>query len=106
MDKSNIINISTETLTVKIPWIFAEDIDAYQLYLTKWLETNKDTINRWAQIHPEISTQDEWARLQMQIYNNIAVLEEYRNFPFEVYEWIHVIDRYMSEIMSLINNTI
>mgnify|MGYP002853791363 CR=1 FL=1 len=106
MDKSNIINISTETLTVNIPWIFPEDIDAYELYLTKWLDTNQDTIERWTQMHPEMSTQDERARLQMQIYNNIAVLEEYRNFPFEVYEWIHVIDRYMSEIMSLINNTI
>jgi hypothetical protein len=41
-----------------------------------------------------------------QVYANLAVLQQYRNFPFEIYEWIHVIDRYMTEIASLINNTI
>ena len=44
--------------------------------------------------------------MQDQIYANLMVLQEYRNFPFEIYEWIHVIDRYMSEIISLIDNTI
>ena len=44
--------------------------------------------------------------MQNQIYANLMILQEYRNFPFEIYEWIHVIDRYMSEIASLINNTI
>ena len=44
--------------------------------------------------------------MQSQIYSNLMILQKYRNFPFEIYEWIHVVDKYMSEIASLINNTI
>ena len=47
----------------------------------------------------------DWKKMENQIYTNLLILQEYRNFPFEIYEWIHVIDRYMSEIASLINNT-
>ena len=47
MNESNIINISTEQITVKIPMIFAEDIDAYNLYLNQRLEVNKRIINDW-----------------------------------------------------------
>jgi hypothetical protein len=48
----------------------------------------------------------EWEKMQTQIYANLVILQKYREFPFEIYERIHVIDRYMSEIASLINNTI
>ncbi|MBQ5944880.1 hypothetical protein IJL65_00255 [bacterium] len=41
MNESNIINISTETLTVKVPMIFSEDINEYQFYLNQWLEENE-----------------------------------------------------------------
>ena len=47
-----------------------------------------------------------WVRFQNQIYANLIILQKYRDFPFEIYERIHVIDRYMSEIASLINNTL
>jgi hypothetical protein len=47
MDESNIINISTETLTVKVPMIFAEDINAYEFYLRQWLETNNKIMEEW-----------------------------------------------------------
>jgi hypothetical protein len=40
-DETNLINISTEPITVKVPIIFAEDIAAYQLYLQQWLEVNQ-----------------------------------------------------------------
>jgi hypothetical protein len=40
MNESNIINISTETLNVKVPMIFAEDINGYELYLNQWLDIN------------------------------------------------------------------
>ena len=53
----------------------------------------------------EVSLGDR-PKLQNQIYANLMTLQRYRNFPFEIYEWIHVIDRYISEIISLINNTI
>jgi hypothetical protein len=47
MDESNIINISTETITVKVPMIFAEDINAYEFYLQQWLDTNQKIVDRW-----------------------------------------------------------
>ena len=50
--------------------------------------------------------QDDRPRMLEKIYMNLRILQEYRDFPFEVYEWIHVIDRYMSEISSLISNTL
>ena len=47
MNQSNIINISVEPLTVKVPWIFNEDINAYYIYLMQWLETNEAIVAEW-----------------------------------------------------------
>lgn len=135
LNESNIINISVEPITVKVPWIFAEDINSYELYLKQWLAVNQDIINQWSGVLNSFGTKcasldDEqekekcyetaeknlasfvefegwdWKRLQNQIYANLQILQQYRNFPFEVYEWIHSIERYMSEIASLISSTI
>jgi hypothetical protein len=48
----------------------------------------------------------DWPKMVNKVYNNLMVLQKYRDFPYEIYEWMHVIDRYMSEIASLVNNTI
>jgi hypothetical protein len=53
MNESNIINISTEPINVKIPMIFAEDINAYDLYLQQWLEVNQGIVNQWKSILTE-----------------------------------------------------
>jgi hypothetical protein len=53
MNESNIINISTEPITVKIPMIFAEDINAYELYLQQRLEVNEGIVNQWKNILSE-----------------------------------------------------
>jgi hypothetical protein len=47
MNESNIINISVEPITVKVPMIFAEDITTYEIYLQQWLEVNGQIIDRW-----------------------------------------------------------
>ncbi len=135
MNKSDIINVSIEPITVKVPWIFAEDINSYELYLRQWWEVNKNIFDQWSWTLnallvkcDNISDEKEkeicynkarsnlasfvnfeawdWTKMQNQIYANLRILQEYRNFPFEVYEWIHVIDRYVSEIISLVSNTI
>ena len=109
LNETNLINISVEPITVKIPMIFAEDINAYQLYLQQWLEVNEWIINQWRSVLSWANLElvnGNWQKLQNKIYANLKILEEYRNFPFEIYEWIHVIDRYMSEIVSLINSTV
>ncbi len=135
LNESNIINISVEPVTVKVPWIFEEDINSYVFYLWQWLEVNTEIVNEWSwalntflvnckEIQDEKEKQEcynnaknnldsfiefknwDWTKLQSQIYANLQILQQYRNFPFEVYEWIHSIDRYMSEIMSLISSTI
>lgn len=109
MNESNIINISVEPITVKIPMIFSEDINEYSIYLQQWLEVNKEILNGWESVLSESEFDlalKNWDKLQNQVYNNLMILQKYRNFPFEIYEWIHVIERYMSEIASLINSTI
>jgi hypothetical protein len=55
MNESNIINISTEPITVKVPIIFQEDIDSYWLYLQQWLEVNQDRMNRWKTLYETAS---------------------------------------------------
>jgi hypothetical protein len=50
MNESNIINVSTEPLTVKVPMIFSEDINAYQFYLQQWLEENEAIMQEWESI--------------------------------------------------------
>jgi hypothetical protein len=47
MNQSNIINISTEPLTVKVPMIFSEDINEYEFYLNQWLEENQAILDSW-----------------------------------------------------------
>ncbi len=109
MNESNIINISVEPITVKVPMIFPEDINEYSIYLQQWLDVNEEIIYGWASILDKAQFElaiKGWERLQNQVYVNLMTLQKYRNFPFEIYEWIHVIDRYMSELASLINNTI
>ena len=134
-NESNIINISTELITVKVPMVFKEDIDAYSLYLQQWLEENERIINDWENVlRPLVSNcsaiEDEkersvcydtakrnldafiefkwrdWDKMQNQIYANLMILQEYRDFPFEIYERIHVVDRYVAEIAQLISDTI
>ena len=109
MNESNIINISVETINVKVPIVFAEDINSYELYLQQRLDTNQKIVDKWQLVLSSGNFESKfwwWQKMQSQIYSNLMILQEYRNFPFEMYEWIHVIDRYMSEIASLINNTI
>lgn len=48
MNQSNIINISTEPLVVKVPFITNEDISTYGLYLQQWLEDNKKIVAEWS----------------------------------------------------------
>ena len=109
-DESNLINISTEPITVKVPIIFAEDITAYQLYLQQWLEVNQWIVDERKSV---VSSEDfiefewwNWQKMQGQIYANLMTLQEYRNFPYEIYEWIHAMDRYVAEIVSLISDTV
>ena len=134
MNESNIINVSTEPLTVKVPMIFSEDINAYQFYLQQWLEENEAIMQEWESVLGAVRTNCSkkpveeqaacranadknlsafiefkrwnWPNMVNKIYTNLMILQEYRDFPFEIYEWLHVIDRYMSEIASLINNTV
>lgn len=134
INESNLINISMNPITVKVPMILSEDINGYEIYLRQWIDTNSQIIEDWwwtleslwtncgnlewakrdqcyvqaeKNIEAFVDFRDwEWKKMLDQVYVNIQILQEYRNFPFEIYEWIHVLDRYMSEISSLINNTI
>jgi hypothetical protein len=47
MNESNIINISVETINVKVPIVFAEDINSYELYLQQRLDTNQKIVDKW-----------------------------------------------------------
>ena len=134
MNESNIINVSIEPLTVRVPMIFSEDINEYWFYLQQYYEENKRIFNDWRDVlnaalsscsKKPIEEQEscraeatenlnafiefeksDWPKIENSIYTNLMILQEYRDFPFEIYEWIHVIDRYMSEIASLVNNTV
>jgi hypothetical protein len=46
-NQSNIINIDTKNLTVKIPMIFQEDINAYEIYLRQRADTNASILEDW-----------------------------------------------------------
>lgn len=134
LNQSNILNISLEPITVKVPMIFREDVDSYSVYIQQWLSVNQRILEDWDNVlwtlykscgdEPEEKRQqcyaraewylsslvefknNDWQKMINQIYANLVILQKYRNFPFEIYEWIHVIDRYMSEIASLIKNTL
>lgn len=44
---SNLLTITTQKLNVKVPMIYAEDINSYELYLRQWLEVNSQLLNDW-----------------------------------------------------------
>ena len=134
MNESNIVNITIEPLTVKVPMIFSEDINEYEFYLEQWLDENKAIMGEWEsmfnwlladcnkrplneqeacreKVNRDLGAfiefrNSDWPKLVNKVHNNLMVLQKYRDFPYEIYEWMHVIDRYMSEIASLVNNTI
>jgi len=56
MNESKIINVSTEPLTVKVPMIFSEDINAYQFYLNQWLDENKLIMEDWENVLNAVKT--------------------------------------------------
>ncbi|MDR2416475.1 MAG: hypothetical protein LBD75_07990, partial [Candidatus Peribacteria bacterium] len=43
-NQSELINIQTKTLTVKIPIIYSEDINAYEIYLRQWGDRQQEII--------------------------------------------------------------
>jgi hypothetical protein len=45
-NQSELINIQTKTLTVKIPMIYSEDINAYEIYLRQWGDTQMEIIEK------------------------------------------------------------
>ena len=134
MNESNLINITIEPLTIKVPMIFSEDINEYEFYLEQWLEENEAIMGEWesvfnwliadcdkrpideqescrAKVSSDLGAFVEFRntdrpKMVNKVYNNLIVLQKYRDFPYEIYERMHVIDRYMSEIASLVNNTI
>jgi hypothetical protein len=50
MNESNLINITIEPLTIKVPMIFSEDINEYEFYLEQWLEENEAIIGEWESV--------------------------------------------------------
>jgi hypothetical protein len=56
MNESNIINVYTEPLTVKVPMIFSEDINEYQFYLNQWLEENQAIVQEWEDVLNAVKT--------------------------------------------------
>lgn len=124
-NKSNLININTKNLNVKIPMIFSEDINAYEIYLKQRADTNGKIIEEWKIIIESVSSiclnkecsEEVQKKLQEmieftndfdlildRINSNILTLQEYRNFPFDLYERVHAIDRYVAEISAILNN--
>lgn len=52
-----------------------------------------------------ITFQTQWEQAIKAVRQNIRILEEYKRFPLQLYEWIHITDRYLSELSSVISNT-
>jgi hypothetical protein len=50
LNESNLINVSVEPVTIRVPRIFAEDINAYELYLRQWLEVNSEIVKEWEDV--------------------------------------------------------
>ncbi|MDR0650310.1 MAG: hypothetical protein LBG59_02645 [Candidatus Peribacteria bacterium] len=46
-NQSKLINIQTKTLTVKFPMIYSEDINAYEIYLRQWGDTQLQILEDW-----------------------------------------------------------
>ena len=46
-NNKELVNISSQTLNIKVPRIYSEDIEAYKGYLLTWKETNKETLKGW-----------------------------------------------------------
>ncbi len=127
---TNIINVSTRQVSVKVPLIYVEDINAYELYLRQWIDVNGKIIADWIamadtltnlclnerreaqcdadmeqKINEIMSFTQRYDELLNQVNQNILTLQEYRMFPFQLYERVHAIDRYTAEVTAILNNT-
>ena len=46
-NSSDLVKISTKNISVKIPWIYSEDIESYISYLKTWLSTQNSILKSW-----------------------------------------------------------
>jgi len=46
-NSSDLVKISTKNISVKIPWIYSEDIESYISYLKIWLSTQNSILKSW-----------------------------------------------------------
>ena len=46
-NSSDLVKISTKQISVKIPWIYSEDIESYISYLKTWLSTQNSILKSW-----------------------------------------------------------
>ena len=132
-NNSDLVNVTTQRIPIRIPWIYSEDIEAYKNYLLTWYEDNSTILKWWeATIEAAVANcnksdktdpekaahcklvEDAQAKIKKlsnkfdkiapQIFENVQTLEAYKRFPLQIYEWLHVTDKYLWDISALIWN--
>ena len=132
-NNTELVNIRTQRIQIKVPWIYSEDIEAYKNYLLTWYEDNSTTLNWWIataesavanckkadKTNPEkakhcqlvesaqsklLRLSNKFEKIWPQIFQNVQTLEAYKRFPLQIYEWLHVTDKYLWDISALIWN--
>ncbi|HCB52028.1 TPA: hypothetical protein DEP21_05720 [Patescibacteria group bacterium] len=46
------------------------------------------------------------SKLVSSVQQNIITLEKYKEFPTQLYEWMHFVDTFMTDVSSLLSNTV
>jgi len=132
-NNTELVNISTQKIPIRIPRIYSDDIEAYGNYLLTWYEDNSTILNWWeATVEAAVSNckkadksnaekarhcqlvedaqakilklKNKFEKIGPQIFKNVETLEAYKRFPLQIYEWLHVTDKYLGDISALIWN--
>ena len=111
LNESNIINITTRKMNIKIPIIFKEDIDSYEIYLMQWLDRNEEILEEWENMAEPFMTRcdnidtstEKWKKEQEECYqkarDNLASFvkfkqSEWPKFQNQIYANLLVLQEY------------
>ena len=119
-----LVNVSMKNITIKVPWIWKDEIERQITYLKAWLERNKGKVKEWTDYYysavwkckENYPNDPAWQKQCEQKYanilkvqkfvqsvqKNIEILNEYRNLPLQLYQYTHLFDTYLSQLFCIL----
>lgn len=98
-DHVPLINFEERTVSVEVPWLYKEDIDRYEFYLSWWDSRNTRILEeRKTNQLVDADTIAEMEQALTNVRRNLDTIKKYRELPSQIYAMLHASDQYITEV--------